>query len=373
MELIMKKGFIQISAVCALCMIMAASCGRPPIPEPDPPYTTTVTETTTTVTETSTTPPETTTLPPPPETTTTTPPPETTTTTAPPEPEDTYPPVAANLPVKHYEYSAPYYTGLTHNETVDYYDDGRIIASSHGNKDGLHAGFSIDYIPGDYLTIAYTTSTTYAVYAGKQTMIDLDLSEGFYGEIYIGETINGRYQGEGYFFDKYSEPDCGWYTYDGNYPVGTGYVYEDGRMYIREYDYGDIIAQTEIPLTENSAGENVFVISEEDGLEFYVGTLLQSFQVDTVLEYFAYADFDDGTTYRGQMVDNDMWGPGIYTWDDGDVLIGHFENGDVTYGYYYEAGDDTSYFVKNVDGEMTISEEIEGIDIDFADFLGTGE
>jgi hypothetical protein len=301
---------------------------------------------------------------------TTTPPETTTAATETPAPETTAPPAPGAFGEKFYTYEPPSYAGLTLDETVYYFDDGRVLAYSHTNKYDDAAGFVIHYVPDTYLTVSYTTDKSNAVYDGRHPMIDLNLDEENFGRIYIGESLDGSWDGEGYVLWDNNEPDCGWYTYSDGSANGLGYSYNAPDMLIEEYEGSDTpVSEEEAVLTKDENGNKVYILSEEAGLDFFVDSTTEAFRKNGVNEYFGFMKFP-GSKYRGQIVGGVINGLGIYIWDNGDVLIAEFENSIDNYGYYYQASTGKSYFTKLVDGERQLLEEIEGIDIDFNEFFG---
>jgi hypothetical protein len=358
----MKKGLITLAAVSAvsvLCLLIVTSCGRrPPLPPDDYPDSTISTTATTTAvtttapTETTTTGTMPTTLPPP-----TTSQEERTTTTSS-SAQANY-----NYDGKHYTYSPPDYSGLNLEEAVEYKDSGRIWAYSHLTDDDYPAGFVIDYLPGDYLAVSYTTDESNAVYDGRHPMLEIDIDAGDgYFTYYVGETYDGNYDGEAFASDYYFE-DMGWYTYVDGERNGIAYLLDGlGSAYVLEYEDDEAISETEIIPTE--AGDGLlFELSSDGDLEYYADDDTMTFQRDGTPEYFAMAMFDNAS-YIGQISDSDFEGLGIYLWNDGDFLIAHFEDGTDTYGLFYNSDTSIYSFTKVVDGTRTLIEEIEGIDID---------
>lgn len=373
----MKKGLL--TALC-LVMLCVTSCGRtPPLPPDD--YgditTTTAAVVSDTVTVSETTPaPE---IAPEPAPAETSPPATNPPATNPPEtiappstaPSETLPPSQAGTAGKHYTYVPPSYNGLTLHESVDYNADGRIWASSHLADDKFHAGFVIDYIPGEYLAVSYTTDESLSVYAGKHPMLDINLTEDKYGETYIGETLNGSYNGEGYVFTDFYASEVGWYTYIDGDRHGTAYTYDNYRVFIEEYKDDKKTSSTEILPTQRSDGVYVNVLSEDGSLDLYDDYLTLAFERDGIPEYFGFMLFD-GECYHGQISAYMMNGLGIISWDDGDVLIGQFVYDTCVYGLMYTAVSDQCWFVKDGGSQLTPICEIKGLDIDFDRLYGVG-
>jgi hypothetical protein len=268
---------------------------------------------------------------------------------------------------KSYTYTPPSYDGLTLYERVDYKDDGRIIAASHITDDE-YAGFVIDYLPNDFLTISYTQENS-TFYSGIHPMAELTLSGQDYGQMYIGRSLNGYWYGDGYLFWDYSDPRCSWRTYGykngESEPDGTAYYYDGTNMFIQNYSSG--IINSKMELTETA--EHRWNLTENGDLSFVNEGEYSGFVKDGKHEYFGYTDAE-GWSYRGQYIDSLKEGLGVHVWDSGDVFIGHYENDTPTYGYYYAADTKKSYFVKYIDGALTVIEEIVGINIDFNSILG---
>jgi hypothetical protein len=268
---------------------------------------------------------------------------------------------------KSYTYTPPSYDGFTLYERVDYHDDGQIIAASHiiGNK---YAGFTIDYIPNDYLIISYTQENS-TFYSGIHPMAELTLTAKDYGQMYFGRSLNGAWYGDAYLFWDYSDPRCTWRTYSyknaESEPDGTAYYYDGTNMFIQNYASG--IINSKMELTETA--EHRWNLTENGDLYFVNEGEYSGFAEDGKHEYFGFTDAE-GWSYRGQYIDNLKEGLGVHVWDSGDVFIGHYENDTPTYGYYYAQDTKKSYFVKYIDGALTVIEEIVGIDIDFKSILG---
>jgi predicted small lipoprotein YifL len=346
----MRKGLRLLTAIC-LIMLCVTSCGRrPPLPPDDYGDITTTTAATSaaeTASVTALNPAE---------------------TIAPPSTSGAGSEVPA-IPAdgKYYTYAPPSYDGFTLTESVQYLDSGRIYASSHRDSSGYPAGFVIDYTPGVNLVISYTTAESPALYSGRHPMLNIALTDDLYGRVFIGETFDGGWDGEGYVFGSFSGPDFGWYTYADGIRNGSGYRLLGAEMFIDEYDNGAETSSTLI--TPIKLAENVYSFPLSGDVDFYVAEKGNTFRRNTVLDYFGNV-FLDNASYRGQIVDGSLSGLGIYRWYDGDILIGQFENNNSIYGLYYDADDGACIFVKNVNGETTVIEEIEGMDIDFNRLLG---
>jgi serine/threonine protein kinase len=283
--------------------------------------------------------------------------------------ETTSPPVPGDFGEKHYTYMPPSYAGLTLSESIETYSNGGSYTSSHLNESGGQAGFVIDYEPEKYLTISYTTDESSQVYKGRHPMIDLIITENNFGSVYIGESLDSKYSGEGYFFDDYNSSAFGWYTFVDGLRNGTGYRRDGNNVYIEEYEDDESVSEEVAPRETDANGNNTFILNEEAGLEFYVDSTEEVFRKNGVNEYFGYLELD-GAKYRGQIVNGAIEGLGIYIWDSGDVLIAEFDNGVDYYGYLYESSTGKSYLTKVIDGKRKKIKEIEGINIDFNAFFG---
>jgi hypothetical protein len=274
--------------------------------------------------------------------------------------------MAVYPPAKSYTYTPPSYDGFTLYERVDYQEGGRIIASSH-TVDNKYAGFVIDYIPDSFLSIVYTQENS-TFYSGIHPMAEITLSGQDYGKTYIGRSLNGSWYGDGYVFWQYNDPKCAWRTYTyksaASEPDGTSYYFDGTNMFIQNYSSGKINSKAELVKTDNR-----WSLTENGDLYFVNNDEYSGFVKDGADDYFGFAKAD-GWSYRGQYIDGAKAGLGVYVGDAGDVFIGHYEQDTPTYGYYYEAATKKSYFVKYVDGALTVIEEIVGIDVDFDKILG---
>jgi hypothetical protein len=304
------------------------------------------------------------------ETTTTTAPATTTTATTTTQSPILVMPKISYPPAKSYTYAEPYYKGFTFFERVDYYDDGRTMAASHKNGD-MFAGFLIDYDPGNFFIVSYTTAEGTTNYTGKHPMLKIDLEDKNYGRIYIGESRDGSWNGEGYLLWDYNNDECGWYSYTENKPDGTEYYFNGSEMYINTYKAGvtEPVSSTRLTREIDSTGGYFFNLDESGSLKFVVTADYTGYVKNNKKHYFGFIRASD-STYRGQFQNGVKQGLGITVWNSGDILLGQFENGNAVYGYFYEKATKKSYFVKNINGALTIIEEMKGIDVDFDRFLG---
>jgi hypothetical protein len=273
-------------------------------------------------------------------------------------------------PAKSYTYAEPYYKGFKLFERVDYHEDGRVIASSHLNNNAF-AGFAIDYIPGDTFGIFYTTSEGTSNYNGKHPVLEIDLDDDIYGRIYIGESLDGSWNGEGYLLWDYNDEECGWYSYTDGKPDGTEYFFSGSEMYIDIYKAGvtEPVSSTKLTREIDSTGGYYYNLDESGNLKFVVTADYTGCVKNNKKHYFGFIRASD-SSYRGQLQNGVKQGLGITLWNSGDILLGQFENDQAVYGYFYEKATKKSYFVKNINGALTIIEEMKGIDVDFNRIFG---
>jgi hypothetical protein len=270
-------------------------------------------------------------------------------------------------PVKYYNYAPPSYSSSTLFEDFEN-QDGLIVASSH-LFDNYFAGLVIKYEEDSYLTVEYTTAEGRVNHGIKQPYLQVDLDKDDYGRVYIGES-DGGWNGEGYLFWDYSDPECGWYTFEhfkdgSSSPNGYAYYFDGKDMFIEDYNKGAVTDSIELP----QASSNKWNLTEKGDLYFTNEADYSGFVKGGKEFYFGYIK-STGQTYRGEIQNGKKHGLGINVWDIGDVFIGHYENGVPSYGFIYDGETRKCYLCKNTGGETyRLLVELEGIHIDFDDLF----
>jgi hypothetical protein len=267
-------------------------------------------------------------------------------------------------PEKTYKHIAPNYSGLTPVDTViNSYsgaDKGRVLAYSH-QKVSDPAGFIIDYNPNEeYLSVSYGTEKDALMSDGKRRAIIIDLSSANYGKTFIGEIDDGKKNGEGYVYWGMNDPRCAWYTYKDDVPDGTAYYYDGNAMYIQNYENGKLVSESR---ETDWSYETGWYLNASGTFSYSYEQYFQGFVLNGKANYFGYYDWGKGKDkYRGQWLNSEKVGLGIYTWPNGDVFIGDFTNKNGEgFGLYYFGATDTANFSKQDGGQWVTHDSINGV------------